>query len=672
MKQCAWVLTLGILLVMGAGCGNRDVRIEGDPPVPDRELLAAAQRSLTDWRQATGRPSDVHDAAYAMRSHLLDAGYPFADVEFRLNENKHVVFVVVAGPAIELGDVHFPGREAISASELSRYFFQRGLLTGTQTPFVQGDVQSAIRMVARHYRSIGFLDVRAGPPDIRIVGNFAHITVPIREGTRYRITRIEITGSEATLASLGGLANQSRLIGQPFHRLLIAEVSARLRGTLGSQGHLAPIVTAEEQLDPTTGAVELTLHVEPGPRIRRGDITVSGNRRTHSGFIRGRITGVEAGKPIDVQALDDSIRRLYNTGLFNQVTITPVMAGDGVADLQVEVSEASSRSVALSLGWGSYEQLRGSLEWVDDNVFGAGLRFLARGRASLKGYGVDTGLLERHHLGEGRSVGVDLRYDVREEPSFLRTETVFTTTFRHEFLLPMDPSARWSYRTVYALSFNDDDEVDGEIPGEELTSYRLSTITIGVQRDSRAIKPVDPEAGTLIDASIGWSTKNIGSEVPFVDHRIRWTHHRRLSRSLVGVLNYQAHTRDPLDSSSLPIGERLFLGGDASVRSFTKDALGPKDDSGTSTGGLSSTLANLELRWRPWSRHPNIELSAFYDIGSLGAEPWAIDGPAGQAVGGGIRYILPVGPIRFDAAWNPGETFGEDRYALHLTVGFAF
>lgn len=672
MRPLASALALAAVLLVGAGCGNRDVRIEGDAPIPDRELLAAAQRSLADWRQSTGRPADVHDAAYAMRSLLLDAGHPFADVEFRLEEDKEVVFEVIAGPAITLADIEFPGRDAIPASELSRYFFERGLLTGTQTPFVQGDVQAAVRLVARHYRSLGFLDVRAGPPDIRITGNLAQVTVPIREGIRYRIARIEITGSEATLAALGSLANPSRLLGEPFQRLLIAELSARLRGRLGSQGHLAPSVTSEEELDPTTGAVELTLHVEPGPQIRRGEIRIRGNRRTFPGFIRGRITGVEAGEPIDVPALDESIRRLYNTGLFRQVTITPVMAGDGVADLQVEVSEAPSRSVALSVGWGSYEQLRGSVEWVDDNVFGAGLRFLARCRASLKGYGLDTGLLERHHLGEGRSIGVDLRHDVREEPSFLRTETVLTTTFRHEFLLPIDPSARWSYRTVYALSFNEDESVDGEIPGEELTSYRLSTITLGIQRDSRASKPVDPEAGTLIDGSIGWSTENLGSEIPFVDHRIRWTHHRRLGRKLVGVLNYEAHTRDPLDSGSLPIGERLFLGGDASVRSFTKGALGPKDDSGTPTGGLSSTLANLELRWRPWSRHPNIELAAFYDIGSLGEEPWSVDGPAGQAVGAGIRYILPVGPVRFDAAWNPGETFDEDPYAFHLTVGFAF
>lgn len=665
--------TLLIAALMLGGCGPDDVRIEGDTIVARRDLLAAAQRPLADWRKPEGRPANAHDAAFAMRAMLLDRGYPFADVEFVITDDRHLVFTVKAGLEITLAQVDFPGRQALPASELRGFFFERGLLAGTDTPFVQRDVESAMRLVERRYRNAGFLHARAGPPEIEIVEQRALVSVPIQEGLRFTVSRITVTGSDETLAALGPFVDQSRHIGQPFRRLLAVEISARLRSALGAQGYLAPHVTTDEQMNEDTGAVELTLHVEPGTQVRLGEITVNGQQRTRTSFIRNRIKGLQAGEPIDAHAIDDGIRRLYTTGLFNQVTITPQPpTAEGVADLAIVVSEASSRSIAMSVGWGSYEELRGSVEWVDDNVFGRGLRFLARARASLKGWGADTGLLERHHLGDGRSLGVDLRHDVREEPSFVRTETALSTTFRHEFFPSIDPTARWSYRTVYALSFNDDEEVEGAIIGEEIARYRLSTITVGLQRDTRASKPVHPEAGTLIDGSIGWSTEALGSEVPFVDHRIRWTHHRRLHRRLVGVVNAQAHTRDPLDSTSLPVGERLFLGGDSTVRSFTKDALGPKDATGTATGGLSATVANLEFRWVAWPRQPNLELSVFYDIGSLGAEPWSIDGPGGQAVGGGIRYVLPVGPIRLDGAWNPGETFGEDRYAFHLTVGFAF
>jgi outer membrane translocation and assembly module TamA len=37
-----------------------------------------------------------------------------------------------------------------------------------------------------------------------------------------------------------------------------------------------------------------------------------------------------------------------------------------------------------------------------------------------------------------------------------------------------------------------------------------------------------------------------------------------------------------------------------------------------------------------------------------------------------VRYLLPIGVVRLDAAWNPGPESGEDDYAIHLSVGMAF
>ena len=42
------------------------------------------------------------------------------------------------------------------------------------------------------------------------------------------------------------------------------------------------------------------------------------------------------------------------------------------------------------------------------------------------------------------------------------------------------------------------------------------------------------------------------------------------------------------------------------------------------------------------------------------------------AVGGGLRFNLPIGPVRFDAGFNPDPEGVEEDYALHLSVGFPF
>ena len=41
-------------------------------------------------------------------------------------------------------------------------------------------------------------------------------------------------------------------------------------------------------------------------------------------------------------------------------------------------------------------------------------------------------------------------------------------------------------------------------------------------------------------------------------------------------------------------------------------------------------------------------------------------------VGGGLRLKLPIGPVRFDGAWNPDRRDDEDVWVFHLGVGFPF
>ena len=142
---------------------------------------------------------------------------------------------------------------------------------------------------------------------------------------------------------------------------------------------------------------------------------------------------------------------------------------------------------------------------------------------------------------------------------------------------------------------------------------------------------------------------------------------------LVATVHVSGTTRDPFADESLPIGERLFLGGEDSVRSFTRDDLGPRDANGDPTGGLTRLYGNIELRFRPFPRHRAFEFATFYDVGMVHEDPWSVGGPAGQAIGAGLRYRTPVGPIRFDYGYNPGDRLGADHpYALHLAVGFAF
>ena len=144
-----------------------------------------------------------------------------------------------------------------------------------------------------------------------------------------------------------------------------------------------------------------------------------------------------------------------------------------------------------------------------------------------------------------------------------------------------------------------------------------------------------------------------------------------ISEHVVLAVGFEFITRSITDGlPDLPIQQRLFLGGPANVRSFRQDRLGPVSVEGAPRGGLTTTTASIEARFRVWRQ---LHGAIFYDIGNTATRAFAWEGPPGTAIGIGARYYLPVGPIRFDLGYNPGELFAETRrWAFHFAFGYSF
>ena len=143
---------------------------------------------------------------------------------------------------------------------------------------------------------------------------------------------------------------------------------------------------------------------------------------------------------------------------------------------------------------------------------------------------------------------------------------------------------------------------------------------------------------------------------------------------------------DPLDQSSvvttvreLPEPERFFAGGDTTLRGFALDTLGRPETivAGFPIGGNAEAIFNIELR-SPVRK--GLQGVGFIDTGNVFAHTADIDLLALRtAVGFGLRYKSPVGPIRFDMGFkvhpqrdiiNPENN--ERREAWFITFGQAF
>ena len=112
----------------------------------------------------------------------------------------------------------------------------------------------------------------------------------------------------------------------------------------------------------------------------------------------------------------------------------------------------------------------------------------------------------------------------------------------------------------------------------------------------------------------------------------------------------------------LPPGLRFFTGGDVSVRGFSYLALGPRDSLNQVIGGRALLVGSTEVDYQFM---PRFALAAFADAGN--AMPRLSLNDLEYSVGGGIRFISPIGLVRIDGAF--GISRKNAPFRLHITMG---
>jgi outer membrane translocation and assembly module TamA len=132
-----------------------------------------------------------------------------------------------------------------------------------------------------------------------------------------------------------------------------------------------------------------------------------------------------------------------------------------------------------------------------------------------------------------------------------------------------------------------------------------------------------------------------------------------------------------VDTSSVPFSRRYFLGGSTSLRGWGRLEVSPLSG-GLPIGGLTMLEMNSELRL---AISRNISVVAFIDAGNAWERSWQFDlGDLRAAVGPGLRYRTPIGPVRADVGYQltPIEGLLVDgepekrHWRVHFSIGQAF
>src|SRR5438874_339758 len=485
---------------------------------------------------------------------------------------------------------------------------------------------------------------------------------------------LEVTeGPQAQLASINFVGNTNVPASQLFEYAVgpTRERYSRLQATLPfvaadlqegadlihryyvDEGYLDAVVDAPQfRFSENAARVDVTIPVHEGRQYFFGELRFNGNTVYGAQALRGQMLDLLS-QPYTDRRVDDISRRLQ-----------AYFKARGYYAVKVE---ATAKEVGFSVGYGTYTGFILGASYADRNLFGYGRPLITSAEWSERGYKGeifwdDPHLLESDFEFKVRIAALTFDYDGYSK---------FELGGRIELLRQITKQ----YRVGIFASGRHDDISGTGIKPDLLgpTSYFVSTVGFFHTLDLRD-SPVVPSRGFVFDQTFDVAVNAIGSDIEFFRTTARASYFIPLGRTLLEIGGRAGLIRplqeNPADISSLPIDERFFNGGSTSVRSFGERDLGPHNRRGFPIGGEFYTIFNIEYTFPIFGE---LQGAIFTDAGNLLPDA---DNPGFNdmryAIGAGLRYKLPVGPIRLDYGVNPDPRPDEDFGAFHFSFGFAF
>lgn len=194
-------------------------------------------------------------------------------------------------------------------------------------------------------------------------------------------------------------------------------------------------------------------------------------------------------------------------------------------------------------------------------------------------------------------------------------------------------------------------------------SGNLGLLTPSVGFTYRNIdNPLNIDDGLVVKAELTGASKNLLSDINFVQVQVNGKWIKRIGDKHKIKLAGGIGTTWVEDFHKLPTAYRFFTGGDKSVRGYSFNAIGDRDNSNTNIGGKNMYYVSGEYEY---FFKDSMAAAVFVDAG----DAYADDKPTTHIGAGiGFHYYSPIGPIRADIAHGFNDDVG-DNIRLHFNIG---
>ncbi|MEO5926390.1 MAG: POTRA domain-containing protein [Bryobacteraceae bacterium] len=649
-------------------------------------------------------PDLLNAGSLNLRDYFQSKGYFETKVAFEEltpdPDLRVIEYSVDLGPRYKLVHIEIVGNKFFSTADIrERMFLQEsGFLRLRYGRYSEVFVERDSESITNLYKTSGFRDVSVtAQVDTSYQGHKddVAVTLTIDEGPMWLVSELRFSGVEGF--NVDELKEQlSSQEQQPFSDTSIALDRNLILTRYQSEGYSDARFQWNAIANEEQHLVTLTYEIYEGERQTVREVVLSGIRTTDLKLVQKQIT-MAPGDPLSLIKMADIQRRLYQLGVFSQIRLAvqnPTTVQEPKRVLY-DFHEGSRYSIAIGFGaefariGGTTNNLaqpegsagfspRVSMDLSRYNFLGRGHAISLRGRVSrLEQIASLNYLAPRFRGVDNRNVSLTGTYQVsRDVRTFSSRKQEIAVQVSQQLSKPTSILVRFAYRRVAANNII----IPRLLIPQLLQPIRIGILT-GTYVQDRRDDAANATRGIYTTLDFGLASSIFGSQRTFVRGLLRNSTYHPITRNVILARETSAGVivpfRIPADLSEfnvIPLPERFFGGGSASHRGFPENQAGPRDtgqggDSGAviaqatgfPLGGSALFFNKVELRF-PFIGD-NIGGVVFHDMGNVFATASRVSfrvqqrGPTDfdymvHAVGYGIRYKTPVGPIRVDLAYS--------------------
>ena len=620
----------------------------------------------------------------------------------------------------------FTGVEQVDESQLRSVLATRAssrLPWGRKERFDREEFEADLHRTRAFYVDRGFPDARVESFDIDLneAGDRVSLAVHVSEGQPIRVTELRFVGFDALSEDeRNALVRRAPLKqGQPFDRAALATSREVAATALKDHGFPYPDISAQREPAGNGRDVVISIVAQPGAQAYFGNTTVEGVQSVGEGVVLRSLL-FKPGDLYRLSVLRESQRKLYGLDLFEFVNVAPVQDAAGepnaagapqpppasespgngqvvtdqaddpvsqVVPMKVTVTEAKHRRVRFSVGYGTEEKARAEGQYRRLSFLGGARSAGVHAKWSSLERGIRADVREPYFFGPRWSASLDAQRWYAVEPMYRAVTSGgnFTVAYQpgsfNTFSVTgtsIFQSSRISNEALEDLSLRDELISLGLDPRNGMQDGLLNAVSFDAQR-STADNPLNATRGYSVLLHLERALGVLAGDYRYSNVTLDLRHYLKLgpvvmaARGRVGMLAPAQGL-----SANIPFAKRYFLGGSTSLRGWGRYEVSPLSGSGLPLGGFSMFEGSIEARAPLFGQ---LSAVVFLDAGNVWADSWDLDlNDLRYAVGPGLRYQTPIGPIRMDFGYQLNPIPGlliegkpeTRRWRVHFSIGQAF